>query len=155
MLDLEQNYNIFCEIGLEVDNGIIKDQDTGEMIKNYVTGKYLIDYVPNTRVNWNYYEDFNPYFNFKQLKILTEYYLNKVSILDDRNFKTFCTDIEDGKICLVAKSEQEEVRSGYYEKEQTYLAYIDFIFRLSGYIEDMTLYTLNREELGDNNGKSK
>lgn len=154
MLQVQQNYNIFCEIGLEVDNGIIRDQDSGEMVKNYETGKYLIDYIPNTKVDWRYYEDFNPYFNFKQLKVLTEYYLNKVRLYEGRYFKTFCTDVQDNKICLVAKSEIEEVRSDYFDREKSYLAYIDFIFKLSGTQEEenMDFYTQNREEFERNRG---
>lgn len=152
MLQLDQNYNIFCEIGLEVENGIIKDQDTGDMIKNYATGKYLIEYIPGTKVHWGCYEDFDPCHNFKQLKVLTEYYLNKLKFTEDRYFETFCTDMKNDKICVLAKSNSEEVRSDYFDKDKAYLAYIDFIFKLSGINEDMSFYIINKDE--ENGGQN-
>lgn len=150
---LEQNYNLLFELGLEVENGIIKDQDTGEMIKNPNTGKYLINYVEGTYADWRYYEDFNPYYNFKQLKMLVEYYLGKLARTEGRYFQVFCTDTIDDKVCLVAKNEYEEIRSRYYDRSMIYLCYIDFLFLLSGVQEDMEFYTLNREEINQEGKK--
>lgn len=146
---LTQNYNILCELGFEVQNGLVVDQDTNQMVKNNNTGKYLIVKIDDTSyVDWRYYEEFNPYLNFKQLKSLVEYQLNKLAITENRYFQILCTDVQEDKICLIAKNEEEEVRSRYFDKDKGYLCYIDFIFALNGEVEDnMDLYLEDREEL--------
>lgn len=155
MLDLEQNYNLLLELGFGVDNGIIYDQELDKPVKLNYNGKekILINYIQDTRVDWRYYEDFNPYFNFKQLKALVEYTAQKLSnSLDPDERKYFVVlgidnNKEDkDKICMVGiTDQQEEIRSRYFDRTQIYLCYIDFLFMLSGnYDEDLTLYTLNR-----------
>ncbi len=145
---IRQNYDIMCEIGLEVVNGIVTDQDTRQMIRNPETGKYMIVKLENTYVDYRHYEEFNPYYNFKQLKVLLAYYLNKIAIEEDRYFATVGTDNKDDKVCLVAISETEEVRTRWVDKDKGYLAYIDLIYCLGGnYDEDLTMFTENREDI--------
>ena len=145
---IRQNYDIMCEIGLEVVDGIVTDQDTRQMIRNPETGKYMIVKLENTYVDYRYYEEFNPYYNFRQLKVLVSYYLNKIAIEEDRYFATVGTDSKDDQICLVAISETEEVRTRYFDKDKGYLAYIDLLYCLSGnFDEDMEIYTKDREDV--------
>ena len=74
------NYEFMCELGLSVVNGVLVDQDTNEMVKNNYTGKYIIDYIEGTYANWKYYENYDILNNYKQLKFLSEYYINKIAV---------------------------------------------------------------------------
>lgn len=159
MLDLEQNYNLLLELGFGVDNGIIYDQELDKPVKLNYNGKekILINYIQDTKVDWRYYEDFNPYYNFKQLKALVEYTAQKLAnSLDPDERKYFVvlgidnSKEEPDKLCLVGiTDQQEELRTRYLDKTQVYLCYIDFLYMLSGnYDEDLTLYTLDRNTEG-------
>lgn len=143
----EQNYNLLCQLGLQVVNGIVTDQETNEMVKNVETGKYMIVRVPDTYVDFRYYEEFNPYYNFKQLKALVGYYLNKLAVLEGRYFQVLATDAKDEKLSLIAKNEYEEVQTRYFDRDKGYLCYIDLLYCLDGeYDTDMDIYTRDREE---------
>ena len=107
------NYEFMCELGLSVVNGVLVDQDTNEMVKNNYTGKYIIDYIEGTYANWKYYENYDILNNYKQLKFLSEYYINKIAVDEGR----------------------------YFPKENCYLAYIDIVYVLNeNYNADLSIY---------------
>lgn len=156
MLEMRQNYDLLLEFGFGVNNGIIYDQDLDKPVELVYNGKskILINYIEGTRVDWRYYEDFNPYYNFKQLKALVEYYVQKLSIEEDPDERKYFVVLgtqnskdDEDKVCIVGiTDQQEEVSSRYFDKNQIYLCYIDFLFALSGnYNQDLTLYTLDRD----------
>lgn len=162
---IKQNYEIMNELGLENIGGIIKDQETGLPMR-YIDKNKGIDkiFVANQEdSNWATYEYFNPYFNFKQLKYLTDCYLNKLNMLEGRYFYTVSTvqDVNNPDfICIEARGERKEydmfgntrmvddiVQSRFFEKKRLYLCYIDFICQLSGNtIEDVDLFLEGKEE---------
>lgn len=159
---LKQNYEIMNELGLESIGGIIKDQESGMPIRyvdqNKGIDKIFVEHQEDS--NYRNYEYFNPYFNFKQLRYLTDYYLHKLSIDEDRYFYTLSTvqNVDNPDyIAVEAKGEytdmfgnkkQEVVRSNYFLKQKSYLCYIDFICQLSGntIMDDLDLYLEGREE---------
>ena len=135
------NYEFMCELGLSVVNGVLVDQDTNEMIKNNYTGKYIIDYVEGTYANWKYYENYDILNNYKQLKFLSEYYINKIAVDEGRYFPIITMDTVDDKMAIILISEEERVSSRYFPKENCYLAYIDIVYVLNeNYNADLSIY---------------
>lgn len=152
----ERDYNLMIELDLYLENGMVLDTDTGNMIFNPYTQKYLIKRVGDSYVDWNHYEEFDPCNNFKQLKALVEYYVGKISVRDDLYIPIIGTDMKsDGTIAISCKAEDHSnmdtriftISSNYFPKEESHLAYIDFIFALNGsHIEDYELPLYKRDE---------
>lgn len=123
------NNIIMDEIGLEVSNTYIVDQDYGNLIN--FNGKNLRYFGGETEVELNRGDLIFDVTNLKVISMLFAFYLNKLHNLEGRYFKIFYPVVEkDGSGSLKVLSNEEEISSDTFYCE--YLRYIDMILKISG-----------------------
>lgn len=131
MNDLE--YQLILAMGLSVDtNNNLIDQDYGTIV--YLNGKNIKakrgPVEPFIRKTDIYFDPVN---NVKLMRSLFQYYINKITELDNRYFSVYFPVFgsENGLVAIEIKNERESYRSDYFFNES--LRYIDLILKISGY----------------------
>lgn len=134
------NYQLMCEIGLEVDSeGRLVDQDLGNMI--LFKGKTLKVNMPGFRQPFIGRNDilFDPVNNYKIMNTIFSYYVQKLADLEGRYFNIFYpVQLQSGKTYAEIKENMKVIRSGAYYNPC--IAFIDLVFRLNDEEYDLSAY---------------
>lgn len=118
-------------LGLDItEQNVVIDQDfnniilyQGKKIKYTYTGKILS--LDNNDIY------FDPIENDELMKFLFNYFLYKISILDNKYFSAYYNVINDiQQMATELKGDYTIIRSDYYYRES--LRYIDLIFKIEG-----------------------
>lgn len=136
-------YKLMCEIGLDIENSYIIDQDFGALV--HFNGRTLRYSEEKTDINLSRNDIFfDPLNNSRLMVMVFSYYLNKLHNTENRYFYIYYPiyNNKNGTGSVEVKSDSEIYRSNEYISES--LRYIDLIFKMSGTDIDLSMYDTKR-----------